>query len=161
MTERRPLPARMSLQFRLLMHLAVEVGDVVTMGAGPLGERRFVPILGGTFEGPRLRGEVLAGGGDWQIVRRDGVLDLDARYALREQGGALIRVVSQGYRHGPADVLAALADGEDVDPARYFFRTVMRFETGAPALDWLNRTLAVASAERKARKVLLEAHELL
>jgi hypothetical protein len=151
----------MSLHFRFLMHLAVDVGDVVTMGAGPLGERRVVPILGGTFEGPRLRGDVVAGGADWQIVRKDGVLDLDARYALREHSGGMVRVLSQGYRHGPADVLAALADGEDVDPARYFFRTVMRFETGARELEWLNRTLAVARAERKSRKVLLEAYELL
>jgi hypothetical protein len=58
-------------------------------------------------------------------------------------------------------VLAALANGEEVDPARYFFRTLLRFETGAPELAWLNRTLAVARAERKAGKVLLEAYELL
>lgn len=131
------------------------------MGAGPLGERRIIPIVGGTFEGPRLRGEVLPGGADWQIVRSDGVLDLDARYALREEAGGLIRVVSQGYRHGPPEVLAALARGEEVDPQRYFFRTTLRFETGAPTLQWLNRTIAVARAERKARRVLLEAYELL
>ena len=72
-----------------------------------------------------------------------------------------MRVLSQGYRHGPADVLAALARGEEVAQDKYFFRTTLRFETGAPALEWLNRTLAVARAERKARKVLLEAYELL
>jgi hypothetical protein len=69
--------------------------------------------------------------------------------------------VSQGYRHGSSEVLAALARGEDVDPARYFFRTVMRFETGAPDLEWLNRTIAVATARRKARQVLLTAYKLL
>jgi hypothetical protein len=151
----------MNPEFRFLMRLAVDVEEVTSMGFGPLGERRLVPILGGTFEGPRLRGEVLPGGADWQIVRQDGVLDLDARYALRERSGGMVRVLSQGYRHGPAEVLAALANGQDVDPARYYFRTVLRFETGAPELAWLNRTLAVARAERKARKVLLEAYELL
>ena len=115
-----------------LMNLAVEVGEVSSMGDGPLGERRIIPIVGGTFEGPGLRGVVLAGGNDWQIVRKDGVLDLDARYALKDANGGLIRVTSQGYRHGPAEVLAALGRGEEVDPAKYFFRTVMRFETGAP-----------------------------
>jgi hypothetical protein len=70
-------------------------------------------------------------------------------------------VVSQGYRHGPPEVLAALARGEAVAPERYFFRTVMRFETGAPQLEWLNRTIAVARAERKARQVLLESWRLL
>jgi len=151
----------MTPRFEFLMSLAVNVGDVVSMGPGPLGERRVIGILGGTFEGPGLRGEILPGGADWQIVRTDGVLDLDARYALKEQGGGLIRVVSQGYRHGPAEVLASLARGEHVDPAKYFFRTIMRFETGAPYLESLNKTLAVATAERKARQVLLTAYRLL
>jgi hypothetical protein len=148
-------------RFDFLMSLAVDVGDVVSMGAGPLGERRVVGILGGTFEGSGMRGEVLAGGADWQIIRKDGVLDLDARYAMKEHGGGLIRVVSQGYRHGSPEVLAALARGEDVDPAKYFFRTIMRFETGASYLDSLNRTIAVATAERKAKQVLLSAYKLL
>ena len=150
----------MTPRFEFLMRLAVDVGDVVSMGRGPLGERRVVPILGGTFEGNGLRGEVLPGA-DWQIVRKDGVLDLDARYGLREQGGGLVRVLSQGYRHGSGEVLAALARGDDVDPAAYFFRTIMRFETGADYLDALNKTNAIALAERKARQVLLTAYRLL
>jgi Protein of unknown function (DUF3237) len=120
-----------------------------------------VGITGGTFEGPQLKGTIIPGGADWQIVRADGVLDIDARYALRTDGGALIRVVSQGFRHGPPEVLAALGRGEDVPPEKYYFRTVMRFETGAADLLWLNRTIAVASAQRKARQVLLEAYQLL
>lgn len=149
------------LEFEFMMTLAAEVGEIVTMGAGPLGERRLISIMGGSFEGPGLRGAVLAGGNDWQVVRGDGVLDLDARYALREQGGAVIRVTSQGMRHGPADVLAALGRGEDVDPAKYFFRTAMRFETGDAKFAWLNRTMAVASAVRKARRVELTVYKLL
>jgi hypothetical protein len=151
----------MTVRLEFLMNLAVDVGDVVSVGAAPLGERRMIGIVGGTFEGPDIRGEVLPGGADWQISRRDGVLDLDARYVLKEQAGGLVRVMSQGYRHGSAEVLAALARGEDVDPAKYFFRTTMRFETGAPYLDWLNRTIAVTTAERKARRVLLSAYRLL
>ena len=143
------------------MTLAVDVGKMLSLGPAPLGERRVVNILGGTFEGAGLRGDVLPGGADWQIARKDGVLDLDARYALKDQGGAIIRVVSQGYRHAPSDVLEALARGEDVDPDAYFFRTIMRFETGAPYVEWLNKTIAVATAERKARQVLLSAYRLL
>jgi hypothetical protein len=150
----------MAPRFEFLMNLLVDVGEVVSMGAGPLGERRVVGILGGTFEGSGLRGEVLPGA-DWQIARKDGVLDLDARYALKEQGGGVVRVLSQGYRHGPGEVLAALGRGEEVDPSAYFFRTVMRFETGAPQLEWLNRTIAVATAERQARRVLLSAYRIL
>jgi hypothetical protein len=151
----------MSPQFEFLMRIAADVGELMTMGGGPLGERRVVGITGGTFEGPQLKGAIVPGGADWQIVRADGVLDIDARYALRTDGGALIRVVSQGFRHGPPEVLAALGRGEDVPPEKYFFRTVMRFETGAADLLWLNRTIAVAGAQRKARQVLLEAYKLL
>jgi hypothetical protein len=151
----------MTPRFEFLMKLAVEVGDVVSMGVTPLGERRVVSILGGTFEGPALRGDVLPGGADWQIVRTDGVLDLDARYALKEQAGGLVRVVSQGYRHGSTEVLAALACGEHVEPETYFFRTILRFETGAAHLEWLNKTIAIATAERQARRVLLDAYTLL
>jgi hypothetical protein len=151
----------MAPQFEFLMRIAADVGELMTMGGGPLGERRVVAITGGTFEGPGLKGTIVPGGADWQIVRADGVLDIDARYALRTEAGALIRVVSQGYRHGPPEVLAALGRGEDVPPEKYFFRTVMRFETGAPELQWLNRAIAVASAQRKARQVLLEAWRIL
>lgn len=149
------------LQFEHLCILRVDVGEVVTMGHGPLGERRVVPILGGSFEGPAMRGSVLPGGNDWQIVRKDGVLDIDARYALREEGGGVVQVVSQGYRHAAPEVLASLGRGESVDPAKYFFRTVLRFDTGEPGLAWLNKTIAVASAERKARQVVLTAYRLL
>jgi uncharacterized protein DUF3237 len=150
----------MKPEFDFLMNLAVDVGELVSMGAAPFGERRVVSILGGTFEGPGIRGEVLPGA-DWQIARTDGVIDIDATYGLKDEAGALVRVVSQGYRHGPSEVLAALARGENVDPAKYFFRTIMRFETGAPYLAWLNRTIAVATAAREARRVLISAHKLL
>lgn len=143
------------------MTVAADVGELMTMGGGPLGERRMVAITGGSFEGPQLKGALVPGGADWQIARADGVLDIDARYALRTDGGALIRVVSQGYRHGPPEVLAALGRGEEVPAHKYFFRTVMRFETGAAELQWLNRTIAVATAQRKARQVLLSAYKLL
>lgn len=143
------------------MTLVVDVGDVVSLGDAPLGERRVIAITGGTFAGAKLRGDVLPGGADWQVVRRDGVIDLDARYVLKDRSGALVRVVSQGLRHGPPEVIAALARGDDVDPARYFFRTIMRFETGAADLAWLNTTIAVATAQRKARQVLLDAWALL
>src|ERR1700733_998677 len=149
------------MQFEFLMNLVVDVGELVSLGAAPAGERRVVAILGGKFEGPQLRGEIVPGGADWQLARKDGVLELDARYVLREQAGGLIQVLSQGYRHGPPEVLAALARGEEVDPADYFFRTAMRFETGAAGLAWLNKTMAFSVAERRVRKVLLHANRLL
>ena len=148
------------INFEHLCDLSVDVGDLVSMGAAPLGERRVVMILGGTFEGPLMRGTVI-GGADWQIARVDGVLELDARYALRDDRGGIVQVISQGFRHGPPEVMASLARGDDIDPAAYYFRSVMRFETGDRELAWLNRTIAVATAERKARQVNLKAYRLL
>jgi hypothetical protein len=148
------------LKSEFLFNLSAEVGELISLGTGPLGERRVVYIGTGTFEGPAMRGELI-GGADWQILRSDGVLELDARYAIKEQGGGIIQVLSQGLRHGPPEVMARLARGEEVDPESYFFRTVMRFETGDGKLAWLNRTIAVATAERKARRVELNAWRLL
>src|SRR5262245_10211864 len=135
------------LKFEFLFNLTADVGELVSLGLGPLGERRVVYIDSGTFEGPAMRGEVV-GGADWQILRRDGVLELDARYAIKEERGGVVQVLSQGMRHGPPEVMAQLARGEDVPPESYFFRTILRFETGASELAWLNKTIAVATAER-------------
>ena len=154
------MTAEATPQLEFLMAISAEVGELVTMGAAPLGERRVVYITGGTFAGPRLRGAVLAGA-DWQIARRDGALELDARYALKEERGGVIQVISQGMRHGPPEVLARLARGEAVDPASYFFRTFMRFETGAPELAFLNTTMALATAVRHARRVELKCYKVL
>jgi len=148
------------LEFEFLFNLSADVGELISLGPCPLGERRVVYINSGSFEGPQLRGTIL-GGADWQILRSDGALELDARYAIKEASGAVVQVLSQGYRHGPPEVMARLARGEDVDPASYFFRTTMRFETGASGLAWLNKTIAVASAERKARRVEVKAWRLL
>lgn len=154
-----PVLAEAAPRLEFLMALSAELGELVSMGPAPLGERRVVTITGGTFDGPLLRGEVL-GGADWQIARRDGAIELDARYALKEARRGLVQVVSQGLRHGPPAVLARLARGEAVDPAEYFFRTFMRFETGAPELAFLNTVMAVATAQRHARRVELRCFRL-
>jgi hypothetical protein len=149
------------LAFRPLFDVHVEVAEIRSLGRTPLGERRVIPVVGGSFRGERLGGRVLPGGADWQTIGEDGAARLDARYTLEAEGGALVQVRSQGLRHGPPEVLARLAAGEAVDPARYYFRTVLRFETGAPALDWLNRIIAVAHGARRPRVVELTAFELL
>src|SRR5580693_7145586 len=119
---------------RLLMTLRVTVAAPQAIGAVPHGTRRTVPITGGEFEGPRLRGAVLPGGSaDWLLLRADGVREMDLRVALRTDDGALISMKAFGLRHGPLDVMAAIARGETVDPATYYFRTTPRFETAHPA----------------------------
>lgn len=131
-----------------LMTLQVTVAPLEKVGAVPAGTRAIAPVSGGVFEGRRLRGRVL-GGADWTLLRSDGVLELDLRLALQTDDGALIAMTSFGYRHGPSEVIAALARGETVDPASYYFRTTPRFETAAPAYAFLNRILTVASGDRR------------
>jgi hypothetical protein len=150
-----------TLAVRPLFEAEVELAGILSLGPTPLGERRVVNILGGAFRGERLTGRIRPGGADWQIVRRDGAADIDARYTLGTAGGALIQVTSQGLRHGPPDVLARLAAGEPVDPAAYYFRTTMRFETSSPELDWLNRILAIALGARRPHTVHLRTFGIL
>src|SRR5258706_6096030 len=114
---------------RLLMMLQVAVADPQRIGVGPHGTRITAPITDGHFEGPRLRGKVLPGGGDWTILRGDGVLELDLRITLETDDGALIHMASFGLRHEPPHVIAALARGESVDPTSYYFRSLTRFVT--------------------------------
>ena len=94
-------------------------------------------------------------------MRNDGATDIQARYVIEADGGARVIVDSKGLRHGPPDVLEKLARGDTVDPAHYYFRTAMRFETADPALGWLNRILAVARGQRQARSVRLDVFEVM
>lgn len=146
---------------RLLMTLQVTVAGPQRIGPGPLGTRTTVPILEGRFEGPRLRGRVLPGGGDWTLLRGDGVLELDLRVTLETNDGALIHMSSFGLRHGPPEVIAALGRGEKVDPSAYYFRTIARFETGDARYAFLNRLLAVSTGDRRAEGPIYTVDEIL
>ena len=141
--------------------IQAELGPILELGPTPYGQRRIIDILSGTVQGPRLKGKILRGGADWQIIRADGAADIQARYTIETATGGRILVNSDGLRHGPPEVLAALARGEAVDPASYYFRTVMRFETSDPEADWLNRILAIARGRREALAVHLDVFEVL
>lgn len=143
-----------------LMHIEAELAEITELGKTSEGQRRMIGIVGGTFSG-RIQGRLLPGGADWQLIRNDGIADISARYPLETDSGARIEVRSDGYRHGPPDVIARLGRGEDVDPASYYFRTMMRFETADPGLSWLNGILAFAKGRRRAKQVILDVFEVL
>jgi hypothetical protein len=144
-----------------IFRIHAELAEILALGQTPRGERRIINILGGRVDGAKLNGQILAGGADWQIIRDDGVTELEARYTIETVGGARILVVSEGLRHGPAEVMAQLARGEPVDPGLYYFRTSMRFETAAPAVAWLNRILALGRGIREVRAVHIDVYEVL
>jgi hypothetical protein len=143
-----------------MTRIRCEVGPLVSLGPGKYGERRYIPLGGGSAQGPELNGRLVEGGVDWQVNRADGVLDIAAHYVIRSDDGALIEVQSDGMRHGPAEVMARLARGEVVARGDYFFRTVMRFQTGAPAWLHLNKVLALAVGQREAGGVLLDVYRI-
>jgi hypothetical protein len=144
-----------------IFRIHAELADVLKLGHTPYGERRIIDIRRGQVFGPRLNGRILPGGADWQIIRTDGVADIQARYTIEADNGARVLVSSEGLRHGPAEVMERLARGEPVDPSHYYFRTVMRFETGDPSVAWLNRILALASGARESNAVRLDVYEVL
>jgi hypothetical protein len=133
-----------------LIHLADLKASVlapIDLGVGPSGRRRVIPITGGTVEG-RISGRVLGGANDYQIIRADHVLELQARYVIETNDGATIYVENNGLRDGPADLLAKQAAGEMVDPNLIYFRTVPRFETADPRYLWLTRRLFLCAGAR-------------
>src|SRR5882757_4079680 len=154
-------PEVRQMDSRFLMSLQIIVAGAQKIGAVPHGTRVTAPIARGHFDGPRLRGKVLPGGGDWTLLRGDGVLELDLRVTLETDDGALIHMASFGLRHGPPEVIAALARGESVDPSTYYFRTTARFETSHPKYVFLNRLLAVSSGDRRATGPIYTIDEIL
>ena len=133
--------------------LRVELAAPLDLGRGRAGHRRIIPIIGGQAMGPDIVGEVLNLGADWQTTFADGASHLDTRYALRTQDGAIIEVVNVGARHGPPEVMARLAAGEDVDPTTYYMRTAARLETGDERYAWVNHTMFICSGLRQASAV--------
>ena len=148
------------MKLQSLFKAEITLGAPQELGEVPLGRRRIIGITGGRFSGDRLSGRVLPGGADWQVIRADGVADIDARYTLETADGALIYVRNRGYRHGPDEVLDKLAAGQAVDPALYYMRTTPLFETGDRRYTWLNRMICVASGARRGAAVELEVFEV-
>ncbi|MBL6456515.1 DUF3237 domain-containing protein [Belnapia sp. T6] len=140
-----PLPLASEFLFRATL----TVGAPQPVGLTRTGDLRIVPVTGGRIEGPALTGEVLPGtAADWLRVDPDGTAHMDVRLTIRSAEGHLAFMHYSGIRTGSAEVLARLNAGEAVDPSDYYFRTAIRFETGAAPLAWLNRILAVGIGQR-------------
>lgn len=143
-----------------LCEFLVELSAPIEMGDAPRGRRRIIPIVGGTVTGDRLNGRILNVGADWQTIYSDGVAELDTRYSMQTDDGAVIEIKNFGLRHGPVDIIKAIARGDAVDPASYYMRTHARFETGDPRYLWLNKLLAVGAGAREASAVRMRLFEI-
>jgi hypothetical protein len=146
-----PVPPRLTFVFEL----RVRVGNPVEVGQVVHGRRRIVPIEGGTIKGPMLNGTVPAGGADWQTIQADGFTELDTRYMIKTEKGELVYVQNGGVRTAAPDVMQKLLAGQSVDPRLVYFRTQPKFETAAPNLQWLVKSLFVGVGERYPNEVVI------
>jgi hypothetical protein len=143
-------------EFELVTRVVVQLEAPRSLGQTPWGERRLVSITGGSFDGPRLRGTIVPGGADWQVIHADGMTTVDTRYGLQTHDGALIYIATRGVRWGPPETLARIFRGEAVEPGAYYFRVAAQLETGAAEYAWVNQRLFVGSAARLLQTVIYD-----
>ena len=149
------------LETKYVFTLTVSIADVTTAGDIGHGVRRIIPIIGGEVRGEKVNGKVLPFGADFQIIRPNELIDLEAKYAFETDDGAVVYVENKGMRFGPVNLLQKLKRGEPVDPKLIYFRTVPKFETGAPQYRWLMEHLFIGSAARHADRVIIDVHQVL
>lgn len=145
----------------LAFEAIIEIGPTQEIGATPKGVRRMIPILGGRFSGPKIEGIILPDGADCQLIRSDGVAEIEALHSLKTTDGTMIYMINKGYRHGPKEVMSRLAAGETVSPEDYYFRTTPFFEVEDGRHGWLNRTLMIGKGERTKDSVRIRFYEIL
>jgi len=150
--QEQPAPPRLTFAFEL----RAKVGAPMELGQVLHGRRRIIPIEGGTVKGPMLNGTVPVGGADWQVIQQDGFTELDTRYSFKTEQGALVYVQNPGIRTAPPDVMQKLLAGQTVDPKLVYFRTQPKFETSAPELQWLVKSLFVGVGERYPTEVVIK-----
>jgi len=150
-----------ALRARYVFTITAHVGGVTSAGDTGTGVRRIIPIVGGEVRGKDVNGKVCPLGADFQIIRPNQLIELEAKYAIETDDGAVIYVENKGIRFGPVDLLKKLNRGEAVDPKLIYFRTVPKFETGAEKYRWLMQSLFVGSAARDADRVVIDVHQVL
>ena len=149
------------LSTRYVFTITAEIGGVTSAGDIGTGVRRIIPITGGTVKGEGINGKVCPFGADFQIIRPNELIELEARYAFETDDGATVYVENKGLRFGPIDLLQKLKRGEPVDPKLIYFRTVPKFETGHEKYRWLMQNLFIGSAARHADRVVIDVHQVL
>ena len=148
------------LSTKYVFTITANIGDVTSAGDTGHGVRRIIPITGGEVHGD-INGKVFAFGADFQIIRPNELIELEAKYAFETDDGAVVYVENKGLRFGPVELLQRLKRGEPVDPKLIYFRTVPRFETGSEKYRWLMENLFIGSAARHADRVVIDVHQVL
>ena len=145
---------------KFVMRLAVEVSAPVEFGEIDGVKKRMIPITGGWFEGPSVKGKVIPGGADWQYTRPDGVAVLEARYTLQTDDGLYISIINRGFRHGVPGLAAMIASGRKVPRSAYYFMSAPVFEASDEKLAWLTNAVFVGDAERQPDRVIVDVWQV-
>lgn len=151
----------MTVDTEFLFEFRASIANQWAVGKTPIGTRVVADIAGGSFEGPRLKGEVMRSGADYALIRANGSIALDVRAVLQTDDGAVIYMTYGGRLVVPSEKRAALfnpATAESVDPADYYFRTAPMFETGSEKYAWLNDIVAVGLGRQSAEGVVYQVH---
>jgi hypothetical protein len=141
------------LQTEFVLEARVTCDSPIVVGTSKQGKRQLIPITGGEFNGPSIKGRVLPGGADWQLVRPDGVTEIEARYAIQTDDGINISVVNRGIALYP--------------PAfeQVYVRTTPEFEAPSDsAYAWLNEAIFVGTVQVASKQplvVLVRVYKLL
>jgi hypothetical protein len=148
------------LATKYVFTITAHIGGVTSAGEIGHGVRRIIPIIGGEVRGD-ITGKVCPFGADFQIIRPNELIELEAKYAFETDDGAVVYVENKGLRFGPIELLQQLKRGEPVDPKLIYFRTVPKFETGSEKYRWLMEHLFIGSAARQADRVVIDVHQVL
>jgi len=149
------------IEMKYLYEANVELDMPLDVGSTPRGNRRIVSVKGGTFEGPKLRGDVLPGGADWLLIRPDGTAEVESRAVGRTDDGALIYANYRGLLRASPEVMQRIARREAVDPSEYYFRVTASYETASEKYGWLNRIVALAFGTFTQEGVSLMVYDVL
>ena len=153
------MPSQLSTRY--VFSLVITVGAPIVAGDLGHGVRRIIPILGGEVRGENIRGTIYPCGADFQVIRPDGLTELEARYGFETDDGAVVYIENIGMRFGPRHLLDRIAKGEMVDPALIYFRSVPKFETGAANYRWLMENLFIGVGARHPDRVEIDVHQVL
>jgi hypothetical protein len=149
------------LHAKYVFSLAIKVGTPIVAGDLGWGTRRIVPILGGEVTGEWMKGTIFPCGADFQVILPNGFTELEAKYALQMDDGAVVYIENIGIRFGPKEALDRIARGEIADPALIYFRSVPKFETGSKEYRWLMENLFIGVGARHPDRVELDVHQVL
>lgn len=153
------VPESPGLEFTCALKVDLQAAYVV--GSTPHGLRRVIPITGGTVEGPSIRGVILPGGADWQIVRPDGVAELEAHYQFKTNDGVIIYIKNTGLRVASPEVAERIGRGEHVPPEDYYFRATPKFEAPPGDYAWMNDAIFICTAIKNPDHVLVHVWKVL